>query len=125
MSTSQSGNTLTKIAVAALSGKQFYIMQIDSAGKIAISSSATQKHVGVLQNSSPIAAGEHCTVQTRGGSKVIYGGTVDEGAWLTSDGNGKAIATTTDKDVVIGKALVAGVAGDIGEVDLGIFTLSV
>lgn len=125
MSTQQPGNLLSKPATSALTGKQFYIAKIDSAGGVVLSAAATNRHAGVIQNSSDVPAGAQACVQTRGSSKVIYGGTVDEGDWLTSDSNGKAVATTTDKDVVLGKCLKAGVSGDIGEVDIEIFTLSI
>lgn len=45
--------------------------------------------------------------------KVQLGGTVAAGAWLTSDANGKAIATTTTGNQVIGRAEVAGVLDDV------------
>lgn len=44
--------------------------------------------------------------------KVKLGGTVTAGAWLTSDANGKAVATTTTGHQVIGRAEVAGVLDD-------------
>lgn len=45
---------------------------------------------------------------------VTFGGNVAVGDWLTSDSNGRAIATTTTGNQVIGRADVAGVLGDIG-----------
>lgn len=45
--------------------------------------------------------------------KVRLGGTVAAGAWLTSDATGKAIATTTAGNQVIGRAEVAGVVDDV------------
>lgn len=44
--------------------------------------------------------------------KVTLGGTVTPGAWLTSDATGRAIATTTAGNQVIGRAEVGGVVGD-------------
>jgi hypothetical protein len=50
----------------------------------------------------------------RGGlNPVTLGGTVNAGDWLTSDANGKAIATTTVGHQVIGRAERPGVANDI------------
>jgi hypothetical protein len=50
----------------------------------------------------------------RGGiGGVTLGGTVKAGDWLTSDANGKAVATVTGGDQVIGKAEQPGVANDI------------
>lgn len=45
--------------------------------------------------------------------KVRLGGAVTAGAWLTSDANGKAIATTTAANQVIGRAEIAGVLDDV------------
>ncbi len=45
--------------------------------------------------------------------KVRLGGTVVAGAWLTSDGSGKAVATTTAGHQVIGRAEIAGVVDDV------------
>lgn len=44
---------------------------------------------------------------------VKLGGTVAVGDWLTSDASGRAIATTTTGNQVIGRAELAGVSGDI------------
>ncbi len=45
--------------------------------------------------------------------KVRLGGTVAAGAWLTSDSQGRAIATTTAGNQVIGRAEIAGVVDDV------------
>ena len=45
--------------------------------------------------------------------QVTLGGTVKAGDKLTSDANGKAIATTTEGDRIIGFAEQPGVANDI------------
>ena len=51
---------------------------------------------------------------TRGGlGSVTLGGAVDAGDALTSDANGKAVATTTAGDRIIGFADEPGVANDI------------
>jgi len=52
-------------------------------------------------------------VDRAGLSRVTLGGTVNAGDWLTSDANGKAIATTTTGNHVIGRAEAPGVAGDV------------
>jgi hypothetical protein len=45
--------------------------------------------------------------------KVTLGGTVAAGDALTSDANGKAIATTTTGNRIIGYAEIAGVLNDV------------
>jgi len=53
------------------------------------------------------------TIATGGKYKVKTGGNVTSGAFLTSDGNGAAVATTTDKDIYGAIALEAGTSGDL------------
>jgi hypothetical protein len=104
--------------------KQYYIMKQHTDGTIIIAAAATDKIVGVLQNKP--AVGAAALIRMGGTAKVIAGGAINPGAWVTSDGNGAAIATTTDKDVVLGKFLgtAAAASGDIIEVQIHIFTLS-
>ena len=109
---------------ASLATKQFYIVKQHTDGTVILSAAATDKHVGIVQNKP--AVGAAANIQIGGTAKVISGGTITVGAWVTSDSSGKAVATTTDKDVVIGKYLgsASAASGDIIEVQLGIFTLS-
>jgi hypothetical protein len=63
------------------------------------------------------ASGARCDVHTHGYADVVYGGVVAYGDPLTSDANGKAVkAEFAAGQVVhiIGFAMVAGVADDIG-----------
>lgn len=109
---------------ADLDTKQYYIVKQHTDGTMILAAAGTDKLVGVLKNKPKI--GEAALVQFLGTSKVIAGGTIAVGSWVTADSNGKAVATTTDKDVVLGKYLGAASAssGDIIEIQLGIFTLS-
>lgn len=104
--------------------KQYYIVKQHTDGTMILAAAGTDKLVGVLMNKPAIGAAAN--VQIGGTAKVIAGGTISVGAWVTSDASGKAVATTTDKDVVLGKFLgvAAAASGDIIEVQLGIFTLS-
>lgn len=108
----------------SLATKQFYIVKQHTDGTAILSAAATDKHIGVVQNKP--AVGDAALVQFLGTTKVVAGGTISVGAWVTADSNGKAVATTTDKDVVIGKYLgtASAASGDIIEVQLGIHTLS-
>lgn len=105
----------SKEAAADLSAKQYYFVKVDTSGKIALAAAATDAIVGVLQNTP--ASGEQATYRFGGTAKIVLGGTVDEGEWVTSDSNGKGVATTTDGNIAV-RALEAGVAGDIIEVQL-------
>src|SRR4051794_34666153 len=125
MSTEHIGNTYSRVAGEAMTDKQFYIVQFDASGNIEVAEGATDLLVGVLQNTP--ASGEQAVYAYTGTAKVKAGGVIGVGAWVTTDGNGKAVATTTDRNVVIGRYMGAASCadGDLVEVQLGIFTLSV
>lgn len=109
---------------STLIAKQYYAVKQHTDGTLILAAAATDKIVGVLQNKP--AVGAAALVRFLGTTKMVAGGTITVGAWVTSDSAGKAVATTTDKDVVIGKYLGAAscASGDIIEVQLHIFTLS-
>jgi hypothetical protein len=121
MSQSIRGFEKTRKCSEDLSAKQFYIVQQDANGDVEVAEGATDLLLGVLQNDPK--SGEGATYRFIGTSKVIAGGTIAVGDWITTDANGKAVATTTDGDVVIGKALEAAVTNDIFEVQLSLFRL--
>jgi hypothetical protein len=67
------------------------------------------------------AIGEPCDVAIMGLVPVTYGGVVARGNLLTSDALGRAVAAAPGAGVsveVIGRAMIAGVLGDIGSVNL-------
>ena len=109
---------------STLIAKQFYVVKQDTDGTVILSAAGTDKHVGVLQNKP--AVGAAALVRFNGTSKVVSGGTITVGAWVTAGGSGTVVATTSDHDVVLGKYLgsASAASGDIIEVQLGIFTLS-
>lgn len=117
---------ITKISTADQSTTgQYLIQKMDgtTAEKVVVAAAATDKLLGVLQNKPK--AGEPALVRVLGTSKVVAGGAVAQGDFVTSDGAGKAIATTTDKNVVIGMALEAAATSDIFEILMVHFTLSI
>jgi hypothetical protein len=98
------------VAAADLSAKQYYIVDVDTAGKAALCG-AGEVPFGSLQNKPE--AGYVAEVQVYGVAKVVAGAIVAVGASVTSDANGKAVTATTG-DNVLGTALVASAAdGDI------------
>lgn len=101
---------------------QYYIAKKDSTEGAVVLATDSLVAMGIIQNKPK--AGEAALVRVAGTSKVIAGGTVHYGDWVTSDANGKAIATTTNKNRVIGMALAEAVTGDIFEIMLTHFTLS-
>lgn len=123
MSQSVNSNEKTLLAGEDLSAKQFYIVQLDSSGNIEVGEGATDLLVGVLQNTPE--SGQAGRYRFAGTTKVVASAAIAIGANVTTTNAGKAVTTTTDKDVVIGRALQAAAAdGDIIEIQLNIFTLS-
>lgn len=109
----------TGVAGEAMTTKQYYIVQLDASGNIEVAEGATDLIVGVLQNKP--AAGAPALYRFLGTSKVVSAGSVAIGDWVTTDSAGKAVATTTDGNIVIGRALEVGTTdGDIFEVQLSI-----
>ena len=119
---SQSTRDFERSAVAgeALTAKQFYIVQLDATGKIEVAEGATDLVVGVLQNAPD--TGEQATYRFLGTTKVIAGGTIAIGDWVTTDSSGKAVATTTDGNITIGRYIgtAAAADGDIIEVQMSV-----
>lgn len=125
MSTSVRDFQLSGVCGAtSLATKQYYIVKQHTDGTIIIAAAATDKFIGVLENKP--AVGSAALIRIGGTAKVIAGGAINPGAWVTSDGSGQAIATTTDKDVVLGMYIgsAAAASGDLIQVKLGVFTLS-
>lgn len=101
-------------ANADISTKQFFIVKTVSPRKVDVCSSTSDKPIGVLQNK-PTSA-QSAQVQVQGIAKVKINSTVTAGDWIGTDGSGYGVTKTADHDIVIGQALISGVAGDIIEV---------
>ena len=112
----------SKICSEDLHLKQHYIVQMDANGEIELGEGATDLLVGVLQNKPK--DNEPALYRFHGTAKVKAGGAITVGCWVTSDSAGKGVATVTDKETIIGRALEVADTDDIFEVQLGIFTLS-
>jgi len=124
------GNYITAKASADLSQKRYYIAKLDSNGNAALATSSGDEISGVLDDVPQAAATSGgsfaglCSIKhisANGTGKVIAGGTIAKGAYITSDGNGKAVAATQTAGGsqpavrVFGRARVAAVAGDVFE----------
>ena len=110
---------LTKKAGADFSttGQYLIVKKGTNEGEVALATSATAEVLlGVLQNKPK--QNEAALVRMLGTSKVVAGGTVTDGQYVTSNGSGQAIATTTDKNAVIGIAMESAVVNDIFEIFL-------
>lgn len=85
---------------------------------MSVCSAATDKIMG-LSNTAPTEADESMEVcLPGGGAKGKLGGTVSAGDLLTSDGDGKLIATTSAADRYIAMAMEDGVANDLIAVEV-------
>lgn len=107
--------SITIPADADLSASQFRIAVVNSDEQAAIAAGATGKIIGVLYNK-PSAADVAAEIAIGGVARVTAGGVVAAGDLLTSDGNGKAIATTTTGHVLLGRALTGGADTQLIEV---------
>lgn len=114
----------TGVAGESLTAAKYHIVQLDSSGDIEIGEGNTDLLVGVLQNKP--ASGGAALYRFAGTTKIVAGGAVTLGDYITCKSDGRALTTTTDKDVIVGRALeTCTTDGDIIEMQLSIFTLSI
>jgi len=95
------------------------IVKITADNTVAAGAAATDDLVGVSDAPGGVATTERVDVIHAGVADVLYGGVVAVGDFLTSDASGKAVAAAPaagTNNSVIGRALIAGVANDIGKV---------
>jgi hypothetical protein len=122
MATYNTGDRISLKAAADYSTKQFYLVK-QTAEDTATLAGAGEDVIGAIQDK-PKAGQTASIAAVHAGStfKVILGATVVLRAPLKSDANGAAItAVSTNK--AFGRALQAGVAGDIIEVAPGYETV--
>ncbi len=100
----------TGIAGEDMRTKQYYAVQLDAHGKIEVAEGATDNVVGILQNKPN--TGEAAIYRFAGTSKFSASTSVAIGAWVTTEGAGQAVTTTTDGDITLGRALEAAAAAD-------------
>lgn len=101
-------------AAGDLSAKQFYIVKAAStAGQVKVASAATDALLGVLQDGN--TDGLAVDVAFSGVAKVLAEASVSYGNYVTASSTGRAKATTTAGNSVIGLALneATSAAGDI------------
>jgi hypothetical protein len=103
--------TISVPASADLSTKQFLFGTINASGQVAVTGAGLASD-GVIALG-PGAQGRPCGLASFPGqiARVMLGATVANGALLEVDANGKAITQAAGK--IVGKALSAGVSGDI------------
>lgn len=112
----RSGTIVTFAGAFDATSKKGYIVKAGTtASSCALAAAATTPFLGVLADG--LGDGSSTAypmgVQIDGVMEVTYGGTVAVGDKLTSDGNGKAIVTTTAGNYLLGIALEAGSASEV------------
>ena len=109
---------ITLVAGADLSSKQYYLVKLNSSGQAILCAAATDKPIGILQNSPE--SGEEASVLVVGGSKVVVGASSDEGDSIGTTSAGKATpyvqGTDTTKYIVGQVILAAGADNEIATV---------
>lgn len=116
MTAFQSGERYSAPAGADFTGKRYYIVKLDSSGNVVLASAATDAILGVIDNEPKTGrTADVVLLNGTGTFKVKTGGNISKDAYITTDGNGKAIATTTTGNRVIGRAVRDSSSGDVAE----------
>jgi hypothetical protein len=106
---------ITLPAAADLSAKQYYFVKVNTSGQAALCAAATDRPIGVLQNTP--TAGQAAEVLVVGGTKIVASASIDEGSLIGTASTGKADAKTPGTDTTeygVGQVILA--AGADGEV---------
>lgn len=109
-------NYTLKITLEAgedLSAKQYRFVKISS-GKAVACSGATDKPIGVLQNSP--TSGQEASITVAGGTKIVSSASIAAGITIGTDANGKAdakVAGTDTTEYAVGQVILG--AGADGE----------
>ncbi|WP_064444439.1 DUF2190 family protein [Rhodococcus sp. YH3-3] len=113
----QPGDRYTAVAGADLTGKRYHIAKLDANGEVVLAAAATDNILGVLDNevkkggvAEVVLANGQGTFKVKAANAVIA-----KDAFITTDASGKAVATTTAGNRVIGRAVRAGVANEVIE----------
>ena len=102
---------VTLVAAADLSSKQYTFVKLDSSGQAAAAAAATDIPIGVLQNAP--TAGQEAEVLVVGGTKIVAGAAIGEGALVGTSSAGKAVALVAGTDTtkyVVGTLLTESAA---------------
>ena len=83
---------VTLVAAADLSTNQYNFVKLDSSGNAAAITGLTDTAIGVLQNDP--TSGQEAEVLVIGGSKLVAGGAIGDGAFVGTSATGKGSALT-------------------------------
>jgi hypothetical protein len=105
----------TFVAGADLSTKQYTFVKLNASGEVVAAAAATDIPIGVLQNNP--TSGAEASVTIVGGTKIVAGAAIGEGALVGTSSTGKAVALVAGTDTtkyVVGTLLTeSGADGDI------------
>lgn len=87
---------ITLPAGADLSTKQYYFVKVNTSGEAVLCDAATDRPIGVLQNSPK--SGQEAAIVVVGGTKVVSSASIDEGALIGTNNAGKADGKTPGTD---------------------------
>ena len=87
---------VTLVAGADLSAKQYTFVKLNSSGEAIAAAAATDIPIGVLQNAP--TSGQEAEVLVVGGTKVVAGAAISEGAQIGTSSAGKAVALVAGTD---------------------------
>lgn len=107
---------LSFIAAAAIAAHRIVVFGNDDS-TVVTASAATDSLIGISDLGAD-AAGDRLDIIMDDIAEVEYGGTITRGDPITSDANGKAITATVAGSRIIGFAMVSGVTGDIGSINI-------
>jgi hypothetical protein len=102
---------VTLVAGADLSTKQYTFVKINSSGEAVAAAAATDIPVGVLQNAP--TSGQEAEVLIVGGTKLVAGAAIADGAQIGTTSAGKAAALVAGTDTtkyVVGTLLTESAA---------------
>jgi len=106
---------VTLVAAADLSAKQYTFVKLDSSGTVVAAAAATDIPIGVLQNAP--TSGQEAEVLVVGGTKLVAGAAIGEGALVGTSSAGKAVALVAGTDTtkyVVGTLLTeSGADGNV------------
>jgi len=99
---------VTLPAAADYTGSQYYLVEVDAAGRASVCNSTADKPIGVLQNK-PNAIDRPAQVRVIGVSKLVAGAAIARDADVATTAAGKGQTSATGQ-YITGRAAVASAA---------------
>ena len=88
------------------------IVAMDTDGTVRTATAVGDSIIGTGVNETTLAIGDRIDVARQGLPPVVAGAAFNAGVWLTTDGTGRAILSSTATDSRIGRAAIAATAAD-------------